>query len=326
MTEFKEPMQPPKWNTFILTPIITTFIDKCLESIYKYNELDSFYVYIVDQTVKGLDATALRTKYRNLMVIRTPKSNIHYTGNLGFASANNLAIQLVQTPYFTLINDDIVLLHKDWWQGVLDTFQQVEEATPDRPAVLVNPASTRLADWSIGASSGEHFDIISQKDDYTNEDWQFLINSDHYINDRLTLKPNTVIDGVALYCSVFDTKRFLEIGYICERYYPACGEDYDYSCLAYMKGFRCVGTTKSWVFHWWSSSQKAAQVDDDVKSLMIPELAWNQNHERWGEGFDVWGYKAPCGEAMRTTDGITAICPKHPEETYKMPDTISIPL
>ena len=32
----------PKWNTFILVPIITTFIDKCLETIYKYNDLIAF--------------------------------------------------------------------------------------------------------------------------------------------------------------------------------------------------------------------------------------------------------------------------------------------
>jgi len=321
-----EPLQPPKWNTFILTPIITTFIDKCLDTIYKYNDKDSFYVYVVDQTKNGLDANILRDKYKNLMVIRTPKSNIHYTGNLGFAAANNLAIQLVQTPYFTLINDDIELISSKWWQGVMDTFALVENQTPDRPAVLVNPASTRLADWSIGNADGDDFDIIPHKDEYTDEDWRHLTQDEHYVNNRLTLRPNSVIDGVALYCSVFDTKRFLRVGYLCEKYFPASGEDYDYSCLAYMKGFRCVGTTKSWVFHWWSSSQKAAQKEDDVKSLMIPELNWNHNHERWGPGFDVWGYKAPCGEAMRTTDGITAACPKHPEETYRMPDTITMPL
>lgn len=260
------------------------------------------------------------------MVIRTPRSNVHHTGNLGFAQANNLAASLVQTPYFTMINDDIELIHKDWWQGVMDTFKMAEEAQPNRPPVLVNPASTRLADWSVGRASGDDFDIIPHKDEYTDEDWRHLTQDDHYVNEHLTLKPNSVIDGVALYCSVFDTQRFLKVGFLDEKYFPGSGEDYDFSCLAYMKGFRCLGTTKSWVFHWWSSSMKAAQKDDDVKSLMIPELSWNQNHEKWGDGFDVWGYKAPCGEAMRTADGITAVCPKHPEETYTMPESTTMPL
>jgi hypothetical protein len=317
----------PKWNTFILVPIITTFIDKCLETIYKYNEPNSFYVYIVDQTVKGLDSTVLRDKYKNLMIIRTPKTNVHYTGTLGFSKANNLAIPLVTTPYFTMINDDIELLSSKWFQAVLDTFRMVNEATPDRPAVLVNPASTRLADWSIGAASGEDFDIIPYRPEgFTDEDWRHLTEDEHYINDRLTLKPNSVIDGVALYCSVFDTQKFLKVGYLDEHHFPSMGEDYCFSNMAYLKNFRCVGTTKSWVFHWWSSSTKAAQKDDEVKTLMIPELAWNNNNQEWGDSFDIWGQKAPCGEHMQTKDGITAICPKHPEETYKIPQPQIIPL
>jgi len=316
-------LQVPKWNTFILVPIITTFIDKCLETIYKYNKEDTFYVYIVDQTVPGLDATALRNKYKNLMVIRTPKTTVHYTGNLGFSQANNLAVQLVTTPYFTMINDDVELVNKDWWQGVLDTFKLVEDADPERPAVLVNPASTRLADWSVGRASGDDFDIIPYRPEgFTDEDWEHLIHDEHYVNEHLTLKPDSVIDGVALYCSVFDTRRFLDIGYLDEKYFPATGEDYDYSCLAYMKGYRCVGTTKSWIFHWWSSSQKAAAKEDDVKSLMIPELSWNQNHVKWGKNFDVWGVKCEiCGEHMRTKDDITATCEKHPDQLYEMPQT-----
>lgn len=312
----------PKFNTFILVPIVTTFIDKCLETIYAYNETDSFYVIIVDQTVQGLDANKLRNKYKNLMIIRTPKTTVHYTGNLGFAQANNLAISLVSTPYFTMINDDVELIDKRWWQGVLDTFAMVDEQTPDRPAVLVNPASTRLADWSVGRASGDDFDIIPHKEHYTDEDWRHLVQDDHYVNEHLTLHPDSVIDGVALYCSVFDTRLFHKVGFLDEKYFPASGEDYDWSCLAYMKGFRCVGTTKSWVFHWWSSSMKAAQKDDDVKSLMIPELSWNQNHEKWGEKFDVWGVRcSQCNEHMRTTDNITATCPKHPDEKYEMPES-----
>ena len=55
---------------------------------------------------------------------------------------------------------------------------------------------------------------------------------------------------------------------------------------------------------------------------MIPELAWNQNHEKWGERFDIWGIRCPqCDEIMHTDDGRVARCPKHPDETYDMPET-----
>lgn len=321
-------MQNPKLLTVVIPVIRPDMIERCLETLYRYTDPYMFYTYIVDQTVRGLDSTALRDKYKNLMVIRPPKSDVHYTGNLGFAQATNLGISLVQTPYFMMCNDDIEFINERWWQGVLDTFEKVELATPERPAVIVNPSSFKLPDWSIGKAAGEDHYIIPYKEQYTDDDYDYLLNNDHYINEHLTIKPGSVIDGVTMYASVCHTQRFLEIGLLDERFFPGSGEDYDYSCRASMVGYRCVGTTLSYVFHHWSTSFKAIQDEDDVKSLMIPELSWNQTNEKWGDGFDIWGVKCPvCQSNMRCGDDNTkASCPKHPEQIYEMPESTIAPL
>lgn len=288
-----------------------------------------FYVYVIDQTVKGLDATRLRDKFKNLMVIRTPKSDVHYTGNLGFAQATNLGISLVQTPYFMMCNDDIEFIHPKWWDGIMETFTKVDEATPERPAVIVNPSSFKLPDWSIGKAAGEDHYIIPYKEQYTDADWDFLINEEHYINEHLTIMPGSVIDGVTMYASVVHTQRFLDVGMLDERFFPGSGEDYDFSCRAAMVGYRCVGTTLSYVFHHWSKTFKAIQDEDDVKGLMMPELAWNQTNEKWGDGFDIWGVKCPeCQSNMRCLpdDKSRANCPKHSDQLYDMPDSTVMPL
>lgn len=320
-------MEQPKLLT-VITPVIRPdLIERMIETLYKHTE-PIFYLFLIDQTVHGLDATRLRNTYKNLMVIRTPKSDVHHTGNLGFAQATNLGITLVQTPYFMMCNDDIEFIHKGWWQGVMDTFDKVEQATPTRPAVIVNPSSTRLADWSVGLPSGQHHDIIPYQEDYSDADWRFLINEPHYVNKHLTIQPGSVIDGVTMYASVVHTQRFLEIGMLDERFFPGSGEDYDYSCRASMVGYRCVGTTLSYVFHHWSKTFLAIQEEDDVKSLMMPELAWNQTNEKWGDGFDIWGVKCPiCSEGMRCGDDPNvASCPKHPDQTYQMPESTIAPL
>lgn len=325
--------QIPKFNTFIIPLILTVNIDKCLDSLYKNTEKNSFYVYIIDMSVRGIDSTALRNKYENLMVIRSPKTEVHHTGNLGFAQATNLGISLVQTPYFTMLNDDVEFINNKWWQGILDAFDKIAVESPDRPAMMVNPASIRLADWSVGRPDGEDFDIIPYKEEYTEEDWQHLVNDEHYINQYLTIKPDSSIDGVCMYCTVVDTKKFLEVGFLDEHYFPGSGEDYDYSCLAYMHGYRCIATTKSWVFHHWSSTFRALRAEkEEVKSLQIPELNWNQNHEKWGTRFDIWGIrcsKCPKDTAERMVVGENkkeAHCPIHPEETYTMPESVTMPL
>lgn len=131
-----------------------------------------------------------------------------------------------------------------------------------------------------------------------------------------------------MYASVCHTQRFLDIGYLDEKFFPGSGEDYDYSCRASMMGYRSVGTTLSYVYHHWSSTFKAIQDEEDVKSLMIPELNWNGTDQKWGPGFDIWAVKCPeCGEGMYLGDNKDiATCKKHPEVQYQMPDSTVMPL
>lgn len=276
-------------NTFIVPVIRPDLIGRMLETLYKHTP-HNFYVYIIDQTFRGLNAENLRNQYKNLMVIRTPKTDTHKMGNLGFAQATNLGIKLVQTPYFTMCNDDVEFIDKRWWQGVLDTFDLVDSQTPERPCMMVNPASFKLPDWSVGRPAGDDFYIIPYKENYTPEEYDHLVNDQHYVNEHLTLMPGSVIDGVTMYCSVFKKDKFLEVGYLDERYNPGGGEDYDYNCRANIYGYRCVGTTKAWVYHHWSKSMNPVDAQG-IKFLMDPELQWNNNHEKWGKDFDIWGTK-----------------------------------
>jgi len=254
------------------------------------NTPHNFYVYIIDQTDRGLPTEKLRKQYKNLMFIRTPLTDTHKRGNLGFAKATNLGIKMVETPYFTMCNDDVEFINEKWWQAVLDTFDKVDSQTPERPCMMVNPGSTKLPDWSVGRPKGDHHYVIEYKEKYTDEDWDFLVNDEHYVNEHLTLMPGSVIDGVTMYCSVFKTDLFKEVGELDERFYPGGGEDYDYNCRANMHGYRCVGTTISWVFHHWSKSMN--NVDAEIIREMIDqELRWNNNNEKWGDNFDVWGIK-----------------------------------
>jgi len=315
-----------KENTVIIPVVRTDLLPRCLETLYK-NTVPNFYVIVVDQTTHGLDIN-LRDRYPNLTLLRTPKTTVHHTGNLGFAKANNFAFKLVETPYFTMCNDDIEFLDRRWWDGVMRTFEKVEQQTPERPAVIVTPASTKLPDWSIGKPKGEDHYIIPYKKRYTPAEYDSLLEEEHYVNEHLTLKPGSVIDGVTLYCSVFHTERFKSIGLLPEQLYAGGGEDYWYSALAYMSNYRCVGTTMSWVFHHWSSSIGNLEAEE-IKSLIQPELQHNDNHADWGDGFDIWGYKcSQCGKNMKVDkrDHTIARCPDHNKEIYNIPESKVLPL
>lgn len=315
-------MKKPKFNTFIICPLRDDLVERCLETLYKYTEEDTFYVIIVDQTINGLDYK-LRDRYKNLIIIRTPFTETHHAGNLGFAKANNLAIQLVTTPYFTLCNDDIEFLNDKWFQGVMDTFELVDSQTPDRTCMGVCPSTMKLPDWSVNRPSGDDFYILPYKEKYTEEDYRFLMEEEHYVNDQLTIMPRSVIDGITFYCPVFDTRKFLDVGYLDEAYYPGGAEDYDQLCRAYMKGYRLVGTTLSWVYHHWSSTlnnEATKKTVDDALRMGDTAVVWGKDR------LDIWGAKAPCGANMRTKNNKIAVCPEHPEETFDIPPVTVTPL
>lgn len=315
-----------KKNTICFCPIRSDLIERCLETLYANTE-PNFYVYIVDQTYDGLDVEHFRNKFKDLMIIRTPKTDTHKMGNLGFAKAFNVGLALCETEYFTTCNDDCEFINPKWWQGILDTFTKVDKATPDKPCILVTPSSTKLPDWSVGRESGDHFYILPYKKLYTEEDWNFLVKEEHYINEYLTIKPDTVIDGITLYCGIGKTKLLREIGGLSERYYPGSGEDYSLCCRANMIGYRTVGTTLSWIFHHWSVSLGSMNEDLKLKSLIDEDLKWNHTNEEWGDGFDIWGLRCPeCDEPMRCKEDKTiATCSKNHIE-YKIPETTKVPL
>ena len=340
-------MDVPKLLTVVVPIIRLDMIEKCLESFYK-NTDNIFYFIIIDQSIDGIDMS-LREKYRNLMIIRTPKTDVHRTGNLGFTQATNLGLTLAQTPYVMFLNDDCEMVHPAWWDGVMETFEQVEKATPTRPALLVNVASIKLPDWSVGRPKGDDFYILPYKDEYTDTDWDFLVNEDHYINEHLTIRPGSVIDGINLYASVADTQKLLKVGLLDELWYPGGADDYDLCCRASMFGYRCVGTTKAWCFHHWSKSfeddeSKAILVQDELKHGSLEEkwgyktdkngkiMVFSKGHEREGEPiprFDLWGVRCTqCDNILYVSEDYDtiAVCPKHQDEKYQIPQNTIMPL
>jgi GT2 family glycosyltransferase len=298
-------------NTFVIAVLRDDLIGRCLETMYRHTP-NNFYVYIIDQTRGGINKSLHKYIHHYIRPYR----------NLGFAKSFNTGLKLCETPYVTTCNDDIEFVNYRWWEGIEQTFDKVDSATPDKPCAMVTPSSIKLPDWSVGRPSGDHFYIQQYKEFYSDEDYDHLLNDDHYVNEHLTIKPNTVIDGVTMYCSIFNKERLDKIGWLNERYYPGCGEDYDWGCRANMMGYRSCGTTLSWVYHHWSKSLSSV---NDYADLIDQSRCWNKTNETWGTGFDLWGVRCPeCNEHMRVV-GDHATCSKNHTQ-YEMPPNRQIPL
>lgn len=272
-------------NTFVINPIRTDYIERCLETLYAYTP-GNFKVIVVDQTKDGiLDKVE---KYTHLY-LRPHR-------NLGFSKSMNEGIihgMRWNSKYITVMNDDIEFMDHRWWYGIEQTFDM------DERIMAVNPMSPREPGWGYGLEHGEYIDILPYKETYKGEDYDFLLEGDFTGIDKkgsgFPDKKNGVIDAIATWCTVFRRDCIDQFGYFEERYYPGGGEDYDYNARVYRNGFRMVGTTKSWVWHWWGSSKDHQGALGEQNLPIEDKYRWNNSGDLWpveknnGQQMDPWG-------------------------------------
>jgi GT2 family glycosyltransferase len=267
-------------NTFVIPVLREGCINRCLETLYEQTPPD-FYVIVVDQTQGGLPIERWRRAYRNLMLLRTPITQRHASGNVGFAKAVNLASLLVATPYFTICNDDVEFIDRRWWASVMSSFQYAADA--GRPAIAVNPMSVKIPHWAIGRQPGEDHFILPYRRAYSDADWRFLVTQPHVLNERLTLKPDSEAPGIEMFCTVVDMTAFRHVGPLNERFYPGGGEDYEYARRARASGYACLSTTRSWVFHHWGVTRNWVAGPARHDGVIDDELQWNNAAALWAE-------------------------------------------
>lgn len=273
-------------NTYIFNPIRPDFIYRALETLYKYTDMSESRVIVVDQTKNGFHFTEGQVH----LVLRPYR-------NLGFSKSMNEGIihgLRWESQYITCANDDIEYMDERWWSGIEETFQKYGDRV-----LAVNPMSPREPGWGYGLPHGENIDLLPYKK-FTREDYDYLLRGDFSIlDDRLPKtfprQKSGVIDAIATWHTTFKREAFEKIGLFEERFYPGGAEDYDLNGRAYREGYRMLGTTLSWVWHWWGKSKDSEGEFQDTGLPIVDELRWQKLGDLWpvekngGQNFDPWG-------------------------------------
>ena len=296
-----------KVNTFIVPIIQYDNIGRFIQTLYRHTP-DNFNLIVIDQAPFNAVPTVTWQPEQVHLWIKSYR-------NLGFSKAMNTGIKLAQTEYITLCNDDVEFMNRRWWQGIVDTFNQ------DHHVIAVNPMSPKEGAWGYGLTvenketwdppqeyvRGEDPEAVYPKkkdgtglfykETFSEEDYDFLIN------EHPRYRKDSVVDAIAMWCTVFKKSGLDKIGLLDERFYPGGGEDYDMCARAYSCAwpiareicdldyhYRMISSTKSWVWHHWGSS-KNKRLKNVEDRLFTSRNSWNNNDELWPNGFDVWGHK-----------------------------------
>ena len=91
----------------MITIIIVTynsekFIRKCIESIYLKTKSTDFEIIVVDNNSKDKTVEIIYKEFKNVRLIRNKK-------NIGFAAANNIAMERSSGDFIMLLNPDTIL-------------------------------------------------------------------------------------------------------------------------------------------------------------------------------------------------------------------------
>jgi len=257
-------------------------------------------VIVVDQVPKGSltwdQVDAFTDAY--LLVYRT----------LGFSKAVNMGIEMTDTPFVCVANDDVELVNKRWWFSIVERFAKM----PDVGAI--NPSSIkgyRNESDHLPCNCGVPLDpendncpnCRSYKEEYTEEDYDYLMTPRKIKNSPLhNVNPNSFCDGIMTWFTVFrrETLEMIKNNgcYFDEHFYPGGGEDYDLMCRMYdLKNkdknlpHRAIGVYDSWAYHHWFGTR----IKNPPK--VIESLRWNKlervEGSKYGDNWDLWGRKDP---------------------------------
>lgn len=195
------------------------------------------------------------------------------TKNLGFAKALNTGIRLSDADYVGCLNDDVVFINNQWWNGIKETFDAYSTA------LCVNPSSVCDPDGLGGTKVMEGFEY---KEDYTDEEYARLLNPG-------------VIDGICMWFPIFKRETLDKVGGVVpgkawfdEAFLYGGGEDYDLNRRGYLSGMRSLGTGKSYVYHHWHKTKHPISGQTGAKD---DSATWLSKWTIDGEGPDLYGQK-----------------------------------
>lgn len=253
---------------FIVPHLNYDGVRKTLESIRKHTPAENLgKIFFIDQNPEYQKVDDLV----DLHIFTNGK-------NLGYAKSFNTGVRLSNANYVAIWNDDCEVINKRWIEGIDETFKRYGNA------LCVNPASPR----NPRASGDEPINNmgIDYKEEFSEEDYDLMLKGGK----------GYIIDGICMFATIFNRNKLDQVAgtipgvWMDEWFFPGGGEDYDMNRRAYMsknqdnefRGYRCLGTNLSFVWHWWYSTKR----DDGVAGV---KHCGNQWPDKWGIDADIYG-------------------------------------
>jgi GT2 family glycosyltransferase/glycosyltransferase involved in cell wall biosynthesis len=233
------------------------YLRQCLESIWENTRYPSYDVYVVENgSNPEIDAylTAECETRERLHVIRPG-------ANLGFARANNLAVELAgDCEYVVLLNDDVVVT--DGWLRTL--LRHLEDDTVG----IVGP----VTNWT---GNEARVDV----------DYEGLEGMDEFAARHTAERTGKTFDitSLAMYCVAIRRRLYDSLGRLDERFEVGMFEDDDFAQRVRDAGLRVVCAEDVFIHHWGRAS--FSRMDQEQYNAVF-EANRRRFEEKWGRAWE----------------------------------------
>jgi GT2 family glycosyltransferase/2-polyprenyl-3-methyl-5-hydroxy-6-metoxy-1,4-benzoquinol methylase len=226
-------VKSPYYNATITASIIIpssikgNLLKRTIDSIIAANTTNARIIVVNNGLIS--ETTAWIESEPRILEIRCPV-------NLGFTTGTNLGMEISDTPYTVLCNDDIIVSHN--WLS-----QLIRSAESDDKIGIVGPISNKV--------SGPQMDKNAT---YRNEKElsNYALKVTKEGTDRLDQ-----FHRIVFFCTLIKKEVINKIGNLDEIYSPGNFEDNDYCLRAIEAGFKCMIDRSVFIHHECSQTTKA---------------------------------------------------------------------
>ena len=182
----------PKFSVIVPCYNVASYLDKCLESIFKQTNQDFEVICINDgSTDNTLD---ILNKYKDDIIIINQD-------NLGLSEARNNGINKASGKYLVFVDSDDSIEPK-----LLENLDRVTKNNPD----LVRYGVNEIKNDSITPINAPHFNNLSGvdafkeivKNKYVDPAWLYAINREFYLKNNFTFMPRVYHEDFGLILKV----------------------------------------------------------------------------------------------------------------------------
>ncbi len=244
---------PPQQLAPIVTILILTYNTapmtlQCIQAVKALTKIP-FKILVIDNGSTDDTVRFLRAQHDIF--------HIEADNNLGFATGFNLGIELIDTPYFIILNSDVIIT-TNWIKRMIEHLEDAPKvmAIGPRTNYVSGPQRVKYVPYKSIKELGAFAEAFNGS----------------------SINQITYLKRLVFFCTLFKKEVVESIGFLDEQFGKGNFEDDDYCFRIHKSGHLCAMDNTVFVHHYGSQTFKQAKIDFE-KSMQVNGLRFMK---KWG--------------------------------------------